>query len=337
MIERYLVVSLGSIGRRHLRNLRQLRPQSRIGVWRLKTMPSDSLPEGANLQFTTLEEVLKFVPTAAIVAGPASTHLAVARSLAEANVHLLIEKPLADHLNGVVDLINLCRERGITLMTGYNLRFLPSLQATKACLDAGEIGQVLAVRAEAGQYLPDWRADSDYRSGVSAQRALGGGVLLELSHELDYLGWLFGAPIRVTARGGRYSNLDIDVEDIVELILEYSTAPRLVNVHLDMLQRVPYRGCRFIGSEGTLLWDGIADRVDLYRVVTESWERLSVPQLADRNQMYLDELSHFLECVEQGTMPLVDGVDGYRALVIIAAACQSMANNISIEVFADVH
>ena len=181
-----------------------------------------------------------------------------------------------------------------------------------------------AARAEVGQYLPDWRPTSDYCMGVSAQRALGGGALLELSHELDYLGWLFGPPARVTARGGRFSDLTLDVEDLVELLLEYPSAPRLVSVHLDMLQRAPQRTCRVIGSEGTLVWDAIADRVDLYRAATGIWETLPVTPLADRNQMYLDELCHFLDCIAQGTQPQVDGAAGLRALAIVAAARQSL-------------
>lgn len=326
--ERYLIAGLGSIDRRHLANLRSLRPQARTAVWRLHNPPAPEPPAGADDQFTSLEQVLDFAPTAAIIAGPASTHLELVRPLAAAGVHLLIEKPLATDsaadLTGAAELIGACRDRGLVLMTGYNLRYLPSLQAVKARLDAGDIGQVLAARAEVGQYLPDWRPASDYRTGVSAQRALGGGALLELSHELDYLGWLFGPPARVTARGGRFSDLTLDVEDLVELLLEYPSPPRLISVHLDMLQRAPQRTCRFIGSAGTLVWDAIADRVDLYRAATGAWETLPVTPLADRNQMYLDELNHFLACIAQGTQPQVDGAAGLRALAIVAAARQSL-------------
>ena len=77
-------------------------------------------------------------------------------------------------------------------MTAYNLRFLPSLQAYRERIQFGVIGKVLSVRCEIGQYLPSWRPGSDYRQAVSASRALGGGALLELSHEIDYLRWIFG-------------------------------------------------------------------------------------------------------------------------------------------------
>ena len=335
--ERYLVVSLGSIGRRHLQNLRRLRPESQLGIWHLRASPDGlRLPEGADFVFDSAEQAIAFDPVAAIVAGPASTHLTVARSLAEAGVHLLVEKPLACSPDGVAELLDIARQRGINLMTGYNVRFLPSLQVAKECLDGGMIGRVLSVRAEVGQFLPDWRAGTDYRSGVSARRELGGGALLELSHELDYLCWMFGMPARVTARGGRYSDLEIDVEDVVEITLEYDSPPRLVNVHLDMVQRAPHRCCRFIGSEGTLVWDGILDRVDAYRVSAAAWTSIAVPALVDRNQMYLDELQHFLESIRKGTRPIVDGNDGLRALVIAAAARNSMERDVGVELVARV-
>jgi len=330
--ERYLIVSLGSIGRRHLRNLRTLRPEAEIGVWRqqARVLPGE-LPHGADIQFDTLAAALAFRPQAAIVAGPASTHLAVALAMAQAGIPLLVEKPLADKADGLDALVTLCRSQELPLMTAYNLRFLPSLRETRRMLAEGAIGQVLGVRAEVGQYLPDWRPDSDYRQTVSAQRRLGGGPLLELSHELDYLVWLFGMPARVTARGGRYSQLEIDVEDMVELCLEYAAPQRLINVHLDMLQRAPTRRCRFIGSEGTLLWDGIADRIECYRSSTRGWEIYDQFAIADRNQMYLDELEHFLGCVQDRATPLVDGVQGLAVLNLVEAARESLAQGRTVE------
>lgn len=329
--QRYLIVSLGSIGRRHLRNLRSLRGEATIAVWRQHSTVVE-IPEGADQQFTTLAEALAFKPHAAIIAGPATTHLPVAMALAAAGIPLLVEKPIADHPDGLEALLALCRERRLTLMTGYNLRFLPSLRETKRLLDDGAIGPVLAARVEVGQYLPDWRPTNDYRQAVSARRELGGGALLELSHELDYIYWLFGLPARVTARGGRYSRLEIDVEDMVELLFEYDAPARIVNVHLDMVQRAPVRRARFIGEDGTLLWDGITDRIECYRAEDARWEVLDQFALADRNRMYLDELSHFLHCLEYAEVPLIDGEQGRDVLTMAAAARESMVLGRCLEV-----
>jgi predicted dehydrogenase len=331
MSENYLVVSLGSIGRRHLQNLRRLRPRARIGVLHLSGAPTGPMPEGVDCRFTSMEDARALRPSAAIVCSPASTHLAVARALVEDGVPLLIEKPIAHASAGLAELLALAASRGVPLMTGYNLRFLPSLIETRRLVESGAIGNVLGVRAEVGQYLPDWRPSARYQDSVSARQALGGGALLELSHEIDYIYWLFGAPTRVLAAGGRFSALEIDVEDMVSLCLEYEQPRRLVNIHLDFLQRAASRTCKFIGSGGTLVWNGIADCIDLYRADARQWSRIEVPAVPDRNAMYLDELSHFLEAVERRSVPAIDAAQGLAVLRIVEAARESIIRREAVE------
>lgn len=331
MTRRYLVVSLGSIGRRHLQNLRRLRPQSRIGVLRLSRDADASLPEGANSLFRSMEEALAFAPAAAIICSPATTHLPVALALVRAGVALLVEKPLAHASQGLDDLLAQARGRGVPLMTAYNLRFLPSLVETHRIVRAGAIGQVLGVRAEVGQYLPDWRPSARYQESVSARQELGGGALLELSHEIDYVCWILGSPSRVSACGGRYGALEIDVEDMVSLSLEYDQPRLLANIHLDLLQRSASRTCKFIGSEGTLIWDGIAETIDVYRSDTRQWTRTELPAVPDKNTMYLKELAHFLDAVERLAPVGIDGEQGLQVLRIVEAAKRSIATRAAVE------
>lgn len=332
MPEKYLIVSLGSIGKRHLANLRRLCPDAQIGVLRLHTALSDSLPEGADLQFSSLPEALAFGPSAAIIAGPASAHLEMANVLAAAGISLLVEKPLADVTLGVPALLKLCKAADVPLLVGYNLRFLPSLLESKRLIDSGVIGRVLGVRAEVGQYLPDWRPTTRYQDSVSAQCSLGGGALLELSHEIDYLYWMFGMPQCVSARGGRYGELEIDVEDMVTICLEYADPDRLIEIHLDFLQRAPARGCKFIGELGTLVWNGMTDGIELFRVGGAGWEKIDGYVQPERNQMYVDELRHFLDCVHKKESAICDGVQGYDVLTIVEAARTSMQTGRSVPV-----
>jgi predicted dehydrogenase len=331
--EKYLIISLGSIGRRHLANLRQLCPDAQIGV--LRTHATDraaAVPAGADYQFFSLDDALAFAPSAAIVAGPASIHLEFALPLAAAGIALLIEKPVAQTTGGLAPLLEACARGDVPLLVGYNLRFLPSLLECKRLIDAGTIGVVRGVRAEVGQYLPDWRPGTRYQDGVSARQALGGGALLELSHEIDYLYWMFGMPARVSARGGRYGELDIDVEDMVELCLEYQEPARLVSIHLDFLQRSPARTCKFIGDKGTLAWNGITDRIELFSVAEGAWRQIEGHAQPDRNAMYLDELRHFLNCARRQVSPVCDGAQGYDVLAIAEAARASMAHGAAVPI-----
>ena len=331
MKERFLVTSLGSIGRRHVANLRALRPGATIAVLRTQSGVGGAPDAGVDLEFDCIEDALAFAPTASIVASPACLHLALAEALIGAGSAVLIEKPLADNFSGLHRFGALAAASGARVAIGYNLRFLPSLVALRKLVREGAIGDVLSVRAEVGQYLPDWRPGSDYRQGVSAQHALGGGALLELSHELDYLLWMFGPPDSVAAKGGRLGTLEIDVEDMVELCLEYESPRRLVSVHLDFLQRAPHRSCRLIGNEGTLVWNAAADKIERYRAASGAWEQLCYP-LADRNQMYLDELSEFLRPAGAPEGALTSVVEGIGVMAVIEAARVSLQQQRTVKV-----
>ena len=293
-----LVVGLGSIGRRHLKNLRQILPQAELTVLRSSDRSShEAPPEEASRVVYSFDDALLHEPRFAVIASPAPFHVEIALRLAERGVHLCIEKPISDRLDRIQDLIGLCRQRGLVLMVAYNLRFAAPLRTLREALMSGRIGTLLGLRIEAGQYLPDWRPNADYRQSVSARRDLGGGALLELSHEIDYARWLAGDIVRVSADVRKLSNLEIDVEDCAELTVNFASGV-LGSIHVDMLQRTPTRTCKLIGSEGTLTWDAIVNQVRLFSAETRDWEDLHSAQSIDRNAMYVDELAHFLDCLQ---------------------------------------
>jgi predicted dehydrogenase len=320
-IERILIVGLGSIGRRHLRLARQILPSADIRI--LRHHPGSEAPESANGVFFRLEEAIDYAPQIAVIANPAPFHVAAAQALASAGAHLLVEKPLSDSLTGVAHLLETCRQQRVGLLTGYNLRFVTSLQRFRTLLSERIVGRVLSVRCEAGQFLPAWRTDSDYRQSVSAQRNLGGGVLLELSHELDYLRWIFGEVEWVHASLSRQSTLELDVEDTAHLSLGFmptSAAPALIaTVDLDFIRHDTTRLCTAIGESGSLRWNGVTGCVELYRAGAKGWEEIfrHPPQ---RDDSYLAQWHHLINCVQQRETPLIPGEDGLRVLEIIEAA-----------------
>ncbi|MEH6591045.1 MAG: Gfo/Idh/MocA family oxidoreductase [Halioglobus sp.] len=326
---RFLVISAGSIGKRHISNLRALYPESEIAVLRLhhRLDPGD-LPKGSNLQFAHLADALAFKPDAAIIASPAPTHLDIALGLTAAHIPVLVEKPLHHTAAGVEQLVSLANANNTKVSVGYNLRFLPSLQRLKRALDEELIGPVHYVRAEIGQYLPDWRPGSDYRNGVTARSELGGGALLELSHEIDYLYWLFGMPDKITAAGGQLSDLEIDVEDCVDMLWTYQSSRRIISVHMDMTQRLATRNCKLCGKEGNLLWDAIAGTLQLQRPGEPPlW--LSEPnEVHDRNDSYMAELQVFLGSEKSAALAssAPSAADGLDVLRLIDAAREAITN-----------
>ncbi|MDB9754297.1 Gfo/Idh/MocA family oxidoreductase [Amylibacter sp.] len=321
MIKRILIVGLGSIGKRHLRLARKFLPQAEIAVLRHKV--DLIIPEGADYIFSNMVEALAFAPTLAIVTNPATLHLSAAMRLAEAGVHLLIEKPLSVTTEGVKDLIETCKKKNAVLAIGYNLRYLQSLKKFKSMVDDQVIGSIWSVRSEVGQYLPSWRPGSDYRQGVSAQSALGGGVLLELSHEIDYLRWIFGEVDWVQAVLTQQSDLEIDVEDTAHLVLGFaansSERSLVASVNLDFIRQDTTRQCTAIGKLGSLRWNGIAGTVELWSHDTEAWYEVFKHQ-TNADESYAAEWKNMIACIEHGSLPFVTGLDGLEVLKIIDAS-----------------
>jgi len=328
-----LIAGLGSIGRRHLTNLRRIEPGANLTIWhqRSRSHGPPELPGLAARHVYSVEEALETRPDVAVITSPASVHIPTALAMAREGVHLFIEKPLSHTLEGINDLLVLCRRQNLVLMVGYNLRFYEPLQLIKKALDDGRVGRVLTMRAEVGQFLPDWRPGTDYRATGSARNELGGGVVLELSHELDYARWLMGEVTSVMARVARLSNLEIDTEDTAEIILQFSNGA-LGSIHLDMIQQPATRTCRISGTEGTITWDWESDRVHLFEARNRTGQDLGPVRDIDRNEMYVAELRHFLDCIKGNATPLIDGNDGRRVLEIALAVRRSSEEQRAIEI-----
>src|SRR3990172_8248650 len=334
MLERLLIVGLGSIGTRHARLVRELVPNVQIVVLRHRSCQEMDEPS-IDYCVTSLDEALKFSPQAAVIANPASHHLDVALALAQVGVHLLVEKPISHTTQGVSDLIDVCRAQDVILMTGYNLRFAPSLQHLRELLEEKRGGRVLSVRAEIGQFLPSWRPDSDYRQTVSAKATLGGGVLLELSHEIDYLRWLFGEVKWVSAIQRKQSDLEIDVEDTAHLILgfahETDEVPVIATLNMDFIRHDTIRTCTVIGETGSLRWNALAGTVEIFRQGDNAWQFLFTHQ-QQRDDSYLAEWRHFLACITKRATPVNSGHDGLAVLQIVEAARQSSTTGVVVPV-----
>jgi predicted dehydrogenase len=328
MIDRLLLVGHGSIGKRHLRIAREMLPHADIRILRHRQKYEEV--ENSNGCFSLLDDALAFKPQAVIISNPAPFHLPMAMAFANIGCHLLVEKPLADSLVGIAELKALVEKRRIILQLGYNLRFLPSLDEFRTRIASGLIGRVLSVRSEIGQFLPSWRPDADYRQTVTAQRDLGGGVLSELSHELDYLRWVFGDVVWVNASLHRQSSLDIDVEDTAHLILGFSQRDNqnafIATLNMDFIRHDTTRTCIAIGDRGSIRWNGITGEIEELLAGSTAWCK-TFHHAHQRDDSYRTQWKHFLACINSKSQPLVGIEDGVAVLEIIHAARQSSQLN----------
>lgn len=328
IVERALVVGLGSIGQRHLRLLRNRLPAAQIMVLR---HTSCGPLENADFCTTSQAEALAFAPNIAIIATPAPFHAAPAKALARAGTHLLVEKPLSTDAVTAREIADVAREAGVVLQVGYNLRYLESLRVFRIAITSGRIGRVTSVRSEVGQYLPNWRPGRNWRDAVSARADLGGGVLLELSHELDFLRWIFGEVRAVRGWMGQQGGLGIDVEDTVHAVLGFSVpappdaigvAP-VASVTLDFMRRDTVRRCVAIGEGGTVAWDGVTTQVTIAK---PGGDKIMIhDNKPNRDASYIAQLESFLASIETGAQVAVSSVDGVKVMEIIDAVRRSHA------------
>jgi len=333
-----LMVGLGGIGQRHVRNLRtvlgseveimayRVRGLTHALTDRLKIEPGSNVEEKYDIQvFGDLDQALSQDPDAVFICNPSSLHVPIALSAAQAGCHLFIEKPLSHNHDGVEELIALVERQNLIALVGYQMRFHPCLQRLYTLLQQQAIGRVLAVRVEVGEYLPGWHTYEDYRQMYASRRELGGGVILSQIHELDYIYWLFGLPRRVFALGGHLSNLEIDVEDTASILMEciVEGQPVPIHVHQDYVQRPPSRTCQIIGDAGKILLDFHALTIHVFDARGQLVEARTFEGF-QRNQLFLDELNHLLACLQGKETPVVTVRDGAQSLRIALAARQSI-------------
>ena len=344
-----LFCGLGSLGQRHVRNLRTLLGDAvEILAYRQRRRAlvlSDTMTirPGAELEstygirsFDSLDAALDERPDVVFVTNPNTLHLPVALAAARAGCHLFIEKPLSHSLNGVDELIELVESQRLVAFVGYQFRFHPGLQLLKRVLCEGQLGQVVAAHIVNGEYLPDWHQYEDYRDTHAARAELGGGSLRIQTHEFDYATWLLGMPKQVYAVGGHLSRLEVDVEDSVSVLMacEQDGRPVPVHVHLDYLQRPPQRTCEIVGDGGRVRYDYYAKQVEhsdtaTRTVVVERFDAF------DRCQLFRDELRHFLACVRGEERPVVDLREGARSLRVALAAAESLRTGQAVAVAND--
>jgi predicted dehydrogenase len=330
---KFLIAGLGSIGRRHFRNLIAL-GETDIVLLRTRkaTLPEDEL--AGYLVETDIHEALqKHKPEAVIVANPTALHLDVAIPAAGAGCHLLLEKPVSDSLERLDLLQQAAQASGSKILVGFQFRYHPTLNKARELIQSNALGRILTVHAHWGEYLPQWHPWEDYRQSYAARAELGGGVIRTLTHPLDYLRYLVGEVDALWSFNGHISSLELDVEDVAEIGLKFTNGA-IGGVHLNYVQRPPRNTLEIVATNGTLSWDN-ADGIlhfsnspapfgsyaDLPTApVTQTF---SLPAGFDRHQLFMAQTRHFLEIVRGEKEPLCTLEDGIRALELALAAMRS--------------
>ena len=315
-----VVIGYGSIGNRHVANLLSISNSQIIICTKQKiTNPSPKRVKILN----SISDCIKEKPDMAIITNESSFHVSTAIKFAKMGIDIFIEKPLSNSIKDTKKLLLIIKQKKIITQMGCQFRFHKCIKEIKNMILNNTIGNIISVRVECGSFLPDWHPYEDYRNSYAAKTELGGGVVLTNIHEIDYLYWLFGDVKEVFSVTGKYSNLKISADDLSVGILKFKNNV-IAELHLDYFQKPDFRSCKIIGSKGTIFWDSDTNTVTLYDDKKNKWIKVLKWSKYDRNLMFKEELTHFLNCIKKRrtTINPVEK-DGIKTLKICLAIIKS--------------
>ena len=332
---KFVIAGMGSIGRRHFRNLIALGEKDIVLLRSHHATLSDDELIGYPVETDLAGALKKHQPDAVIVSNPTALHLDVAIPSANAGCSILMEKPISNSLDRVDELASALRRGGGRLLVGFQFRFHPTLQKAAQLLKENAIGKPLSFHAHWGEYLPNWHPWEDFKNSYAARPDLGGGVILTLTHPLDYLRMLLGEVDSLWAFTSA-SNLGLEVEDATEIGLKMKSGA-VGSIHLDYNQQPPSHHWEIVGSKGTMKWDNATGNLNVFSDPSPSppifqenggrerggWITYPPPSGFERNVMFIEEMKHFVAVVRNKEEPVCTLEDGKQVLRLALAAHES--------------
>ncbi len=312
-----LLIGFGSIGKRHLGNLFYL------GYTDVDIVTSNAIlpePYACLTLYQTLKDALAISTyDTAILCTPTAQHTPAILKLLQAKVYrIYIEKPISHTLDNLDLIVSLAGSYPNKVVIGFDLHFDLGLQKIKELLVQQTIGKIISINAQVGQYLPDWRPAEDYRQGMSAKVETGGGVMLDLIHEFEYVTWLIGPVTTVAALYKNSGSLEIVTEDIAEVLLQFENGA-IGTIHLDYLQPSLVRNCLITGAEGTIKWNLANGSVEWgnqeKEFFTYNYEGF------ERNERFIQIIKSFLEDTPDNRLTNLNA--GIESLQLVIAAKKS--------------
>ena len=325
-----LIIGYGSIGSRHANNLVKLGFKN-ISILRTFKNQLNYPIQKTFKVFKNLKNLFKLKKfKLVIIANPSSKHISHAIMAAKKKFNIYIEKPLSNNLKGIKQLKKLQKKFKIKILVGFQLRYHPGLILIKNTIKKKGLGKVYSVVSDVGEYLPSWHPREDYKRSYASKKNLGGGVLLTLIHEIDYLYWIFGEFKSVYATGGKFTKLNLDVEDtVLGNIMTKNNVP--ISLRMDYWRRPPSRTLNIVCEKGQIFWDYYKkETIILYNNGKKIVKKL--PLKWERNDMFLKILKNFILAIINKKKPMISLEDGLYSLKIALLFKKSLAKSKKIKV-----
>ena len=297
-VEKALIIGCGSIGQRHIRNLRSLGVTNIIAL-RSKKGHFQNLPEELNItEVSSWDEAINENPDVAIIANPTSLHLDYILKLLPLVKGIFVEKPLSHSMEGIDKLVKEAAKHKTVLFVGHNLMFHPVVKSIKQFIDANDLGSMLNIQCQFGQWLPDWHPYEDFKQAYYARKDLGGGVALTLIHEIHMVIDLAGDPSEVAGMESVSELLPLDVDVISDIMVRHKSGC-VSQIHLDYIQKPPHRSGLISFERGWISYDYSEHRVIAQKTDDDIPVIIWSDNSYDTNDMYKDEIKEFIKYVKE--------------------------------------
>lgn len=330
-----LLVGCGSIGERHLHNLQKLGIKNIAICDKNKKRVNELAVKYKVKKFYDLDSAMSFEPSFTFICTYPNSHLHIANKCLNFNSHLFIEKPIATSTADVKKMLTRAKSKNLQVAVGYNIRFDKGLFFLKEQLNKSLISKPLTVFSEWGHNIKNWRPGTNYSAHYVLKK--GGGIILDDSHEYDYVRWILNDEVKsVYCQTRKLSKIKTETESIAALILTFRKGT-IASLIIDYIRPHYERKCHIIGEEGDLKWEYLPKSTGWKNYNAKAYVKMST-RLTNRkiirknflvrsNDMYLDETQNFLDSILNNKKPFVDGWEGLKTLQIGIAALRSAKNN----------
>lgn len=298
-----LIIGLGSIGKKHASAIQKIDPHAEIFALRHKKNVESyenifNLYDKKNLDFKEFDFI--------IISNPTSEHKKTLQELIRYEVPLFIEKPIHSSLD-IEEVVEKIKRKNTLNYVACNLRFLECIEFIKDVINLAQYGQLNEVNIYCGSYLPSWRPNTNFRNVYSSKPELGGGVHIDLIHEVDYAYWLFGKPLKTTRIFRSKSSLKIEVFDYAVYLMEYDKF--CINIVLNYYRKDSKRSLELVFENNTL-------EVDLLKNRVTSNNEILFQSNKNLNDSYVAQMNYFINCIKNKTQTINTVNDALNILKI---------------------
>ncbi|MHA7733136.1 Gfo/Idh/MocA family protein [Nitrosopumilus sp. S6] len=291
---RFLVIGCGSIGQRHIKNLKKISKKFEIFVFDNNKILEKNIVKEYKVFSIKENSMYSDFFDCILVCTPPNTHMNISTKIMKKNSNIFIEKPLSNNLNGIEKLIEKNKKTNSKIFVGYMFRFNKGIKKIKSIIESKKYGNALHVSAYFGQYLPDWRPNQNYVKNYTAWQKQGGGIIFDGSHEIDYLTWIFGNPLKIQSEYVKTKFIKSDAEAICDVILRFKNNV-LGTIHIDFVRRKYKRTLEILCEKAVIRWSLSSNKIEIF--IPNKAKETVIKLEEDVNDMYLNELKHVISCI----------------------------------------